>query len=220
MVSHSKSLIVSNQYTKIVSFGLLWFPQPPPWYDFIKSFVNLSFVPIKLPVVVTHCCSHSKTKRNGTSEPILLWDYHRSSINKLRNGNWNKLWWNIITHINTKLFAWVKSVISISGPFWPCTILNALQVVVPRFRNQWTCHSVNKNHKKLCPFIDPCLVLRESMTGNYLRPKYFPRDSLVNSISRRTPWPTLFEHLLPDKDPKRRTMVDKPRIYGRSPTLS
>ena len=55
--------------------------------------------------------------------------------------------WNIMTHINTKLFAWVKSVISISGPFWPCTILNALQVVVPRFRNQWTCHSVNKNHK-------------------------------------------------------------------------
>ena len=142
---------------------------------------------------------------------------HESMSYEMKNGI-NK--WNIMTHINTKLFAWVKSVISISGPFWPCTILNALQVVVPRFRNQWTCHSVNKNHKKLCPFIDPCLVLRESMTGNYLRPKYFPRDSLVNSISRRTPWPTLFEHLLPDKDPKRRTMVDKPRIYGRSPTLS
>ena len=125
-------------------------------------------------------------------------------------------WWNIITHINTKLFAWVKSVISISGPFWPCTILNALQVVVPAFRNQWTCLSENKNHEKRCPFIVPCLVLRRSMTGNYLRPKYSPRDSLVNSISRRTPWPTLFEHLLPDKDPKRRTMVDKPTIYGRS----
>ena len=178
--------------------------------------MNLSFVPIKLPVVVTHCCSHSKTKRYGTSEPILLWDYHRSWINEPRKENRYYSWWNIITHINTKLFAWVKSVISISGPFWPCTILNALQVVVPAFRNQWTYLSENKNHEKRCPFIVPCLVLRRSMTGNYLRPKYSPRDSLVNSISRRTPWPTLFEHLLPNNDPKRRTMVDKPTIYGRS----